>query len=1008
MPNPGEARRRLRSRLVGVVLVAASSVLAAGERADNRPPIANATCPVKTGEPISADQFVEFQGRRVFFCCENCRGKFQRDPEAYVARLAALGAPEATEPANAEAAAPAASVGGLAAWARLAGRLHILVLHFPIALLLAAAAAEVFRLRRDRRPGDAAYACLVLGAAAAVAAAGAGWLLAAGEPPEASLAGELFIHRWCGVGAAGLAVLTALVATVGRRSESAVLAQVYRVGVVACAVLVAIVGHFGGRMVYGPNYLMGVLSPKAVTPRTVARDLPEKAPEPAASNDALFAADHLEQLLARRAARLALLPLAPAPPKVNGPAFNDIDRFVVAAWEGQGLASESAGAPEVCDDATYQRRVYLDVIGVVPTLEEQYRFMGSHFADKRARLVDELLARDDDYAAHWTPFWEDALGSVSTGGTQGGVASHGNYRDWIYKNFRDNTPYDVMVASLIDPGMPGHQADVMADVNGKVTQVAYILNSDHKLTLQSAANVGQVFLGTGMKCASCHNHFENKEWPQTRFLGFAGLFSGHDLEQIRCEKPLGNVIAASFPFEIPGAPVKAPAELSGRLARAAQLITDPADPRFAKTIVNRLWKRYLGLGLFEPADDYREGRAAGHEELLAWLADDFMRSGYDLKHTIRLILNSRTYQLRYDAALEDHFDVTKPERARVFRSPALRRLTAEQIIDSVRVVMTQKLDAGRRVYLDKTSTALTRALGKPASRNEISTSRPDDAAVVQSLELLNGDDFHALVYGGGALVKEALSAGSVDSGDVGDGVTMRVFPAVLGRAPTAEERKVAGGFVGDATPGVGGAPTEVVFIDDEVPAGGMPGGTKGPESWNWNGAPARPVFSGQRAAAIADTSGEKAQMFVLKAASPMIVGADDTLFAYVYLDPASPPKEIMLQWNDGDGGSDGGWAHRAYWGEDVIPYGMAGTPSRVRMGELPKTGGWVRLEVAADVVGLGGSANRVSGMSFDQAGGSPAFWDKAGVMNQPADPRREPVGDLLWALFTSPEFQYIR
>src|SRR6516165_6662883 len=101
-----------------------------------------------------------------------------------------------------------------------------------------------------------------------------------------------------------------------------------------------------------------------------------------------------------------------------------------------------------------------------------------------------------------------------------------------------------------------------------------------------------------MKCASCHNHFLNKEWPQARFLAFAGLFATNDLEKIRCEKPSGQFVPASFPFELPGVPESTPQGLEQRLHFAAQLLVDPANPRFAKTIVNRLWKRYFGLGLF--------------------------------------------------------------------------------------------------------------------------------------------------------------------------------------------------------------------------------------------------------------------------------------------------------------------------------------------------------------------------------------------------------------------------
>src|SRR4030095_7068247 len=100
-----------------------------------------------------------------------------------------------------------------------------------------------------------------------------------------------------------------------------------------------------------------------------------------------------------------------------------------------------------------------------------------------------------------------------------------------------------------------------------------------------------------------------------------------------------------------------PKTLEQRLHLAARLITDPANPRFAKTAVNRLWKRYLGLGLYEPVDDFREDSPPSHPELLDWLAYDFVKNGYDIKRTVRLILTSRTYQLQYDPKLEDHFDI---------------------------------------------------------------------------------------------------------------------------------------------------------------------------------------------------------------------------------------------------------------------------------------------------------------------------------------------------------------
>jgi hypothetical protein len=220
---------------------------------------------------------------------------------------------------------------------------------------------------------------------------------------------------------------------------------------------------------------------------------------------------------------------------------------------------------------------------------------------------------------------------------------------------------------------------------------------------------------------------------------------------------------------------------------AAQLITDPANPRFAKTIVNRLWKRYFGLGLFEPADDFREDTPASHPELLDWLAYDFMEHGCDLKHTIRQILTSRVYQLRYDPELEDHFSAGQQNGPRYFRSPSLRRVTAEQFLDSLRVATSGELEPALRTLLDARSTPLARALGRPASRNEISTSRPDDVAVVQSLELLNGQELQLIL-------DEAKLDDTIVRQDARRTVE-RLYRAALSRPPTVDERNLGRAFL---------------------------------------------------------------------------------------------------------------------------------------------------------------------------------------------------------------------
>jgi mono/diheme cytochrome c family protein len=709
-----------------------------------------------------------------------------------------------------------------------------------------------------------------------------------------------------------------------------------------------------------------------------------------ALNLLIYSQDNNERLFAQRAVRLASLPKAEGPPEVKGAVLNEIDKFIVAKWEKDGL-KEAQQPPPVCSDPVFLRRVYLDIIGAIPTVEEAQKFLEDKSPDKRTKLVDELLARKEDYAAHWTPFWEEAIGSANVDKV-GGIASRGNHRDWIYKSFVDNKPFDLMVAELIDPTLPGYRKPIISEANGKRVVAAYIRNETHLDTIQSAAAVGQVFMGTGMKCASCHNHFLNKEWPQARFLAFAGMFATNDLESIRCEKPSGQFIPAKFPFDLPGVPSEVPKEIDQRLHRVTQLLIDPANPRFAKTIVNRLWKRYLGLGLFEPQDDFRLDHPPSHPELLAWLADDFMRNGYDLKHTIRLILTSRTYQLKYNPDLEDHFDVNKTEQvARYYRSPSLRRLTAEQLLDSVSVAMNQRLDSQKRLYLNKESTALTRALGRPAAHNDISTARADDVAIVQALELLNGEEFYERIY------SSSIADQLANQNDLAEAMD-RLYWVALSRPATPDEQKLGANFLKTPLPNqpkVNEKLLEEVWIDDDLPSGAMASAN----SWKWISKSEGPVFSGERAHSQSG-KGKQLQHFAVGAEKPLRVNSEDTLFAYVYLDPKDPAREIMMQWNDGN------WEHRAFWGDDLIKFGEANTPSRRRIGPLPKTGEWVRLEVPARQLGITSPID-FAGWSFDQQGGT-IFWDKAGVVKVPKNPNREPIGDALWALFASPEFQYIR
>ena len=647
-------------------------------------------------------------------------------------------------------------------------------------------------------------------------------------------------------------------------------------------------------------------------------------------------------LIARRRQRLARVP------KPAGP--GDIDGYILARSPQGRLAA-------LCDDSTFIRRVYLDVIGVIPTSAEARQFASDTTSGKRERLIDRLLTRHEDYAANWRPFWEDALASVAYN-SLGGIPTNGDFREWITRNFRDNRPYDLLVAELLDPAMPGHPASTVK-FGDRTRVISFIRNDSQPAALMSAANVGQVFLGMRLKCASCHDHMEDAAWPQSRFLAFAGLFGGRDMEQIRCERSLQRTIPASFPFPLSGAPGTVPLDARERAHYAATLLTDPANPRFSQTIVNRLWKRYLGLGLYEPADDFREDRQAVHPELLEWLAYDLMEHGFDLKHTIRRILNSRTYQAAYDAKLAGSS----------FPSPQLRRLTAEQFLDSARVAVSQRFDPRLRLYQDESSSALSRSLGRPAMRNEVSTARPADVAVVQALELLNGGDLHHLIYSGDWIEQTARERD--------DGAKIEaLYWAVLTRAPSADELALGVRSLGElAKAGATALQREIAWMDDAIPESARTVTKKEFRPWEWIEDPAahgkahRHAGDGEHGFELADP--------------PLRIDPGDTLYSEVWLDPRKPPTEIGLTLTDG-----------------VRTYDVSWNGAR-----LPSPGVWRRLEATAEQ--LGAAARAVNGARFRQTGGV-AHWDRLGVRKKRLDPRAAPLGDMAWALMNSPEFHYVQ
>ncbi|MEY2881638.1 MAG: hypothetical protein RLZZ15_4018, partial [Verrucomicrobiota bacterium] len=374
---------------------------------------------------------------------------------------------------------------------------------------------------------------------------------------------------------------------------------------------------------------------------------------------------------------------APAAPSLSSP----VDRLLAPYF-----AEHHIGWPAPVDDATYARRVWLDTIGLLPPLAELDAFLSDRAPDKRARLVAHLLADNQRYAEHWLTFWNDLLRNdyKGPGYTDGGRKP---ITPWLYTALAQNLPYDRFVAQLVDPG-----AAAEGFANGIIWRG--VVNASQVPPMQAAHGIAQVFLGVNLKCASCHDSFVN-DYTLADAYGLAAIYSPTPLEIAECDKPTGHQAKVKFLYaEIGG--LDATAAPAARKRQLAEIITGRANGRLPRTIVNRLWERFLGRGLVEPLDEM--DRPAWSPALLDWLAEDLVAHGYDLKHTMARILTSRAYQLPSVPAreTEEHF---------VFRGPAVRRLTAEQFSDALHTVAAlprARADAklNRAAALAPTATAL--------------------------------------------------------------------------------------------------------------------------------------------------------------------------------------------------------------------------------------------------------------------------------------------------------------
>jgi len=418
----------------------------------------------------------------------------------------------------------------------------------------------------------------------------------------------------------------------------------------------------------------------------------------------------------------------------------DSDAFEVLSSDGlidrgiQGKLRQLKISPSsLCDDSTYIRRLYLDTLGVLPTVEELVLFLSDSRKDKRARLVEEVLKRPE-YVDYWSYKWSDLL-LVSSRKLQ--RSAMWSYYEWIRQSVRENKPWDVFISELVT-------ASGNTLTNGAANY--WVL---HKQPIEISENISQAFLGISLTCARCHNHPLEK-WTQNQYYGMANLVSRVGVktgnlpgEFTVISRHMGDVNHPRLGTPMLPQPLDGEALSLGtskdRRQHLAEWLTQ--NRHFARTVVNRVWDNFLGRGLVHPVDDLRATNPASNEELFTALTEDFVARGFDVKALIREIVNSAAYQL--SAETND----SNADDDKYYSHHLSRRLPAEVVLDVISQVTGvpeefEGYSLGTRAFQlpdTQIESYFLDSFGRPERLTGAANERKRSSNVAQALHLINGE-----------------------------------------------------------------------------------------------------------------------------------------------------------------------------------------------------------------------------------------------------------------------------
>lgn len=490
-------------------------------------------------------------------------------------------------------------------------------------------------------------------------------------------------------------------------------------------------------------------------------------------------------------------------------AKNFVDEHVFANLKEVGIPPSP-----VCDDATFLRRVMLDIAGRLPTEDEAAAFFADAAMDKREKAIDALLA-GPDYADYFANKWTALLKNRRD--VESDKVANFAFHAWVRDSLLANKPYDRFVRELLA---------ATGSVVGNPPVAWYSRVTEPK---QQIEDVAQLFLGVRMQCAQCHHHpFER--WSQDDYYSLSAFFtrigrkpennSGAARGEVMIFHKRGTAVAINVKTGVPLKPA-ALGDAVGQIVadedprlRLADWMSSKQNPFFAKALVNRYWKHFFQRGLIEPEDDIRDTNPPTNAALLAALEQHFISSGFDLKALVRVITCSRAYQL---SATPNEYNLADTQNYSRYYP---RRLPAEVLLDAIdRLAGTQtdfaNLPPGTRAVAlpDNSynrSTPFLKVFGRPEGESVCECERVQSSSLAQSLHLINASDIKAkLASPSGRAERLAKSTGPVEQ------KVCELYLAAFSREPRLEELKIATDYLAERRVGSDGKPVDALRASRE-------------------------------------------------------------------------------------------------------------------------------------------------------------------------------------------------